>query len=406
MKSHIKFFSINLYSLSVAIVAMLFIYLTGSKANFWNAVAQVDANDVFEYVKMSKVAPSFPTNAIAPHFAQRFIIHYLIGCTSQFFRLTLENTYIIFNGLMIFLIFFYSIRLILKRTSELSLALILFSIFAFSPFSFRLNVMVPGLIADLLFVLGMIVALDGINDKKILKIFLGMLLAVIGKQIAILILPGILFLCFKSMQCIFNKLRTYFFTGSLGFVVIAFWKFQVEFTKSFSLDNRITVKILLSIFPWLFSSTFSVVKLFEHLFRIFVPLFPFIVILIFLSKNKFKKMFTTENIGFLLVIIGPMTYAFLPGPIVQMGNQSRYVGYALLPCLLLTLNIIPTLNYKFTKYDFLILGILLITFTYNHRYCLIQSSPAVFILIHLLSIVFLVFWIKHVKRKSINQYNQ
>ena len=83
--------------------------------------------DVISYTQLAKVAPALPVDSdvIIKHVAQRFLIPYLIGLTSNFLNIELYTTFKIFT--FIFIIFYiYIINYIRKKLSFNFLNSILF----------------------------------------------------------------------------------------------------------------------------------------------------------------------------------------------------------------------------------------------------------------------------------------
>ena len=171
----------------------------------------------------------------------------------------------------------------------------------------------------------------------------------------------------------------------------------LSYTASiFGGPNALTLTILLSIFPWLLSDRYSLALLFEHIFRILLPLFPFIVIIV-MSPSKWQEkrviLSTTESYALILVILGPMAYAFLPGPEFLAGNQSRFTGLALLPMSILTLKFLKNIKICLSPFDFIwLLGVFL-CLTYHHRYTIFQSTPITFFITQMIGISALIGWL-------------
>jgi hypothetical protein len=156
--------------------------------------------------------------------------------------------------------------------------------------------------------------------------------------------------------------------------------------------------VLFALFPWLVSDQFSVSRFAEHISRVLVPLLPFIGILMLAWWRRIKvrevlrRLMAPENVALILMVLGPMAYAFLPGPQVQMGNQSRYVALSMLPMALLTLRCLPDVRLDFSWGDYLWLGFVLCGISYHHRYTAVQATPGIFAAVHLLSLLCLLGW--------------
>lgn len=99
-----------------------------------------------------------------------------------------------------------------------------------------------------------------------------------------------------------------------------------------------------------------------------------------------------EVLAWVLMILGPMAYAFLPGPEVQMGNQSRYIGPVMLPLAILVLKTLPDIKLKLCLVDYLVLGAALLLLSYHHRYTMLQASPMIFLATQFLGMGLLASW--------------
>ena len=106
----IKFLLFVLYSL-------IFLLITTDYLSLHALIYTANQTDVISYISIAKEAPSFPNNnnIIIQHVAQRFLIPYIIGSTSNFLNLEIFLTYKIFTfifiGLLIYSIFFLVLKL-------------------------------------------------------------------------------------------------------------------------------------------------------------------------------------------------------------------------------------------------------------------------------------------------------
>lgn len=376
-------------------IFLLFLLVTNLSLSFEEGIDWVDANDVYSYLKISTVAPILPTEKVAYHFSQRFIPHYIVGCISHYSGLNLSTSYQLLNILLLYSIFIISFNLINKFSSNILISLVFFSYLVLSPFTFRLNIMVPGLLADLVFILGMSITICGIVYKRLLLILLGIFIALIGKQMILLALPGVLLSTYAFLITSYGRSKSLFIILLIGFYTILSYFLLINFTSNFAFPNSIVGNVLFGLFFWIFNREFSLRLLAEHILRIMLPVIP-IIMLLLMTPNKIDRIrkLNLMNIGFLLMFLGPVSYAFFPGPAVQMGNQSRYVASALLPLILFTLSIIKNCKLEFKKIDYFIYLCFLIFFTYHHKYAFMTSTQITFFITQLISFIFLYYIIK------------
>jgi len=145
----------------------------------------------------------------------------------------------------------------------------------------------------------------------------------------------------------------------------------------------------------LLSDRFTLSYFSEHVFRILLPLMPFILIWSLapgLLSKKLNVLSWGEFFAWMLIILGPIAYAFLPGPEVQMGNQSRYVGSVMLPLAILVLKTLPNIKLRLQLIDHVVLAAVLLVLSYHHRYTILQATPVVFFATQLLGMAALSCW--------------
>lgn len=378
-----------------------FLLLTKYHLPFNEAIAWVQATDVYSYLVVSAAAPNLPTESIAFHYSQRWLPHYLVGCMAVFGDMELERAYSISSGAIVVSLLVLVWVILLQVARDQTLGILIFLLLALSVFSVRLYILVPGLISDLIYVLGFGVALGGCIARRYSMIILGMLLATTGKQLSLLVLPGIALYIYVIWRNELGRVRALSMGIMLSLVVIAYNQLLIYTSAGFALPNSITGNVLFSFFPWLLSDRFSLRLLSEHVFRILLPLLPFILIWGLAPGalvHKAQTLRTGEPLALMLMILGPMAYALLPGPEVQMGNQSRYVASVMLPMAILVLKTLPDIKLQLRWVDYLVLSAVLLILSYHHRYTLLQATPVVFLATQLAGLFVLACWM--IKRKA------
>jgi hypothetical protein len=343
----------------------------------------------------SSTAPNLPSENIPFHFSQRWIPHYLVGCLAFFGDMDLGFAYILSNGVVIASILLLAYNILLQVSKDETFGILFFLLFALSVFAFRLYIFVPGLFVDLVYVLGLALALKGCISTRFSLIVMGMLVATMGKQMSLLVLPGLVLYIYIVWGGLLGRVKAFLMGAFLSLVVITFYQFLIYSSEGFALPNSITANVLFAIFPWLLSDRFTLYFFSEHVFRILLPLMPFILIWSLAPGGLFKKVNVLswgEFLAWMLIILGPMAYAFLPGPEVQMGNQSRYVGSVILPMAILILRTLPNIKLRLQLIDYVVLAAVLLVLSYHHRYTILQATPVVFFATQLLGMAALACW--------------
>jgi hypothetical protein len=389
-------------NLVYSLLVVLFLFATRPIFSFYGAKDWVSADDVNSYLVMAKAAPSFPKERIAFHFAQRIIPHYTVGMLSHLSGLSVEQSYEICNFLLVSAIVLLSSMLFQVTSGDIFLSFFLVSLALISPYSLRLNVLVAGLMADLVFILGLLISLLGIEKKSKLAILAGLLIATSGKQMSLLVLPGILVLTYDSFRETSNKRSLLAFCVALFVATYGFYKFLGMITADFWIPNFITGNVLFAFFPWLFSSEFSIAQLADHLFRIIIPILPFIFVGMFFFSKNWRKLVNAKSLGYLLIVLGPIAYAFLPGPLIQQANQSRYVGSILIPLALLLKLLIDGKGMQWSKLEKIFLVGILALFSYHYKFSIPASSVKIFLVVHFSTLFVLLIYFRIKSTQLIN----
>lgn len=384
--------------LVVVVLVLVFLYATTYQLPFTAAIDWVQATDVYSYLHISESAPGLPAERIAYHFSQRWIPHYLVGIVSVLFSVDLGMVYTLAVLFLAFAIAWISLAVLRRGTPHAGFACLLFLIVSLSAFSYRLVIFVPGLLIDLVCVLGLAITLSGLVNRKFGWILFGMVVATLGKQLSLLLLPGVLLYTLAVFGRAGGKRAALIRCFCIGAVTVGTYALLIATSAHFAYPNSITRTVLFALFPWLVSAQFSVSAFAEHISRVLVPLLPFLGMLTLAwwrritMRQAMRRLMEPENVALILMVLGPMAYAFLPGPQVQMGNQSRYVALSMLPMALLTLRCLPDIRLAFSRGDCFWLGAVLCGISYHHRYTAVQATPGVFVAVHLLSLVGLLGW--------------
>lgn len=384
--------------LAIVLPVLLFLHVTTYQLPFLASIDWVHATDVYSYLHISESAPGLPAQRIAYHFSQRWIPHYLVGTVSVLCSIDLSMVYRLAVLMLTLAITLISFGVLWRSARDAEFACLLFLIVSLSTFSYRLIIFVPGLFGDLVCGLGLAITLSGLIGRKIGLILFGMVVATLGKQLSLLLLPGVLL----YTLAVFGRAQ-----GKRAALVKCFWVSALTIgtyylmtvtSANFAYPNTITWAVLFALFPWLMSPQFSVSQFLAHFSRVLFPLLPFIGILTLACWRRImvgemlRRLMVLENLALILMALGPMAYAVLPGPHIQMGNQSRYVALSMLPVALLTLRCLPDFRLALSGGDYLWLGAVLCGISYHHRYTAVQATVGVFVWVHLLSLACLLSW--------------
>jgi hypothetical protein len=390
---------------AIVLASLGFLHVTTHWSSLMAAIELVQATDAYYYLAIANVTPALPVDLLPYHFAQRWMPHYLVGLVATAPSLSIERAYLLVGLVLCLAIFWLSLVTILNEVKDRGVAILLFLFIVLSPFAYRLFIFVPALLADLVFVLGLAVVLRGLLLGRLSWVVVGMVLATSGKQMSLLLLPGVLLYTWSRFSVSSGRPRALANCLVVLVATVIAYAFLIKTSAHFSLQNSITSSILFALFPWLFSAHFSPSLLAEHFFRILIPTAPFFGVLVLAWRkvaincsdrpNFTNQLFTLESVSLLLMVLGPMAYAFLPGPQVQMGNQSRYVALTLLPLALLVGRLLPEIRLQTDARDYLVFALLACGYSYHHRYTVVQANPSLFLVVHVAALIGVLVWFSY-----------
>lgn len=153
-------------------------------------VPHVWGNDVESYIAIAAAAPQFPERAVGSAYAGRWVPHWAVGALQGLTGLSLHATYwTVALGLVVGLLV---VACAVFASADLSPGLgpIGVAAFALAPYaSIRATLTAPGLLQDLVFVLGLAVCLVGLLRVSPALVLGGIVLALCGRQTMLLVLP-------------------------------------------------------------------------------------------------------------------------------------------------------------------------------------------------------------------------
>lgn len=171
--------------LVVAMVAWLLLTTTWLS---WSSQFRA-SGDSQSYIRMARAAPGLPSSSIGSAYTDRFVPHYAVGLTSRALGVQVEVVYCAFSGVVLLGVVLVARAILLRLVAprwpvSLGLAVLLLN-----PYFFRTYLPFPALYADPLFVLGLAVAILGLVDRRLVILGLGVVIAVLARQTALLAVP-------------------------------------------------------------------------------------------------------------------------------------------------------------------------------------------------------------------------
>ena len=251
----------------------IFILLTTEYLSLEDIIYVAKQTDVISYTQLAKVAPALPVDSdvIIKHVAQRFLIPYLIGLTSNFLNIELYTTFKIFT--FIFIIFYiYIINYIRKKLSFNFLnSILFFSILFLNPYIVRNHLFQPVQAHDILFFsMGLVFAFTIIKRNYFLNILTTIFCVFLRQTSIAMVVASSIFLSLNK------KFKNFF-------VLIIFY------TLLFLLIINIGNSISKDVFPihLTYGLLFYDFSNFDKLFKFFLlPFVAFFPLFIFLLDQK------------------------------------------------------------------------------------------------------------------------
>jgi hypothetical protein len=316
---------------------ILFLFLTNSYFSLEDSL-KYGAADGYFYNIIAEKFPNFPNEKMSAHYAQRFIIPYLIGFISKVFFIETILTFRILTILLIFII----IYLFKNINEELGINKITIfissSILVLNPYLFRFYLSNPTIIVDLFFIIGFLGLILSIIKNNKLFFYFFFIIGLISRQTALAFLISS-FVCFFFQKKKFFKKRDLIFLSLITIITFLFIK---NITDQISFSNSFPWKSTTGIFHYFFRN-FNIINLFIFLTLPLIGYFQIIFFYFLIKKNK--KKFSIDKI-FIFILSATVVIILQPifgGPLITGKNIIRLTLLAL-PAILILINRKYSLN--------------------------------------------------------------
>lgn len=156
----------------------------------WQAgIAATGGQDVHQYELMSRAAPGLPTGPVGSAYTARFFVHWSVGALADVAGVSVEVAYRVL-GLVAVAGFVLVARLCLLRLGLAGWPLRLcLALAVLNPYALRYYMLVPGYLSDVVFQLGLAVALLGVLSRRFSTLLVGLVLAVLARQTIVAVAP-------------------------------------------------------------------------------------------------------------------------------------------------------------------------------------------------------------------------
>ena len=262
---------------------LVFIFFT-NKYYDANELVLINQLDSLSYMAIANSAPSYSSEIIPYHHAQRVFFPYLIGIFANFFSLDVFNSFKFFNFITLFLIIHLHYLIIKRLKTDLFFSIISISLLVLNPYIFRYSISVPTMINDTIFILSLYLFLLSFKlnyNYNLFSIFLGLT----SRQNGIFLFIANYINIFFQKKFMFWKDKNFIF--SILILLIIFF-ISNHYASKVSIQ-KFDYKHIYGIFEW-FSNSWNFIEFIKWILLPLYSYFPVIIVFFIFRKPKvFQK---------------------------------------------------------------------------------------------------------------------
>lgn len=297
------------------------------------AIIRAIAPDTDHYIRIAEAAPSLTDVKLPFHHAQRFVLSYSVGVLS---RMAHVQTHVGFQVASILL----GIAILVQLGSVLAgygllaaQSSVLLALFALNPWAYRFYVAFPELSSDLVFVLGAVIVVRGLSDGSAKLLLLGQIIASLGRQTGMLLLPmiGVWLLCDTPHWKLRNRSWRLLLLASTVAAGIGVLLITSVLGSRFAMSNRIPA--IAAGFRWYFSE-FDVSQFLSFAEGLLIALLPSLLLLISLGRFRSRAP-RAETPALMTGTVFVLLQPVVASPPNVGGNAARLAVLGLVPLLVL-----------------------------------------------------------------------
>ena len=360
----------------------VFILLTNIYFPFDLAVTICGQADMQSYYDIAHSAPFVPEHTIAYHHAQRAYLPFLLGSIANLFSLNPDFLVMAMNSLLL-----VGMILVFMKTIEIigvdeNLKILLLALICLNPYISRYFSLFYYMVNDTLFMFGFVLVVYAMVANSVRYLLIGVLLAALGRQTALLLLPAASIYLFMYHNG-HSKIKALLAVAFIVFSVVAIYMIGGYFAGLTGAKNQ-NASSVTSFFLWLSDFKLSKLKILaEFYIRGLVGQITIVVLFVvyyFVVRPKyFDKLFLLIVFLSVSVWIQPL----LAGPDNAGNNIVRLCIYSF-PGLVVAFALLSTKNYsiKLNIKTLTVVVLLLALTSIHHRWSWIGSlaikEPQVF----------------------------
>ncbi|MCS6808244.1 MAG: hypothetical protein RML40_03490 [Bacteroidota bacterium] len=322
--------------------------LTNRWLTYSEGIDILKASDTRSYMTIAQAAPHFPAlapDALLPtNHAVRFVVPYLVGVCSHAIGIPCEQGFLAATLCFFSLIVWTTHRILQHLQLTDSQYMLAMALLIFNPYMFRYYLAVPAMVNDLVFVAGLgyilLGLVQGSQQGGFSTVVVGSLIAVLGRQNMLVILPALAVWLIRGTQWQSDTLTKPLLRSTLLIAsVIALYVVLERSIVSFSVRGMES-GALTGFIRWIIepSEHNKVLVLAEYSLRLIICPLMLIAFLIAITLHlrlqglplQIIASQTPKEFWFSLLIAASLFgFAFLGGPSLFMTGVTRYVSHAL-----------------------------------------------------------------------------
>lgn len=322
-----------------SIFLILFLSLTNQYFDYPESIIFGGADGEY-YINISKSFPGLAESEMMPIHAERFFFYYIFGFFSKLLNIEVYYVYRFFVFIILGLVNIFLILICKSKNLDLRLTLIILSLINLNPYISRLNIAVPTVINDLIFIFGLTLFLYSLESRKTKILITSLIILFFARQTSIAIIISLIFTKFVYREKFFFNNKKIFLI-ILGFFFIYFINYQysshvfndpsyrweqyspeMRLFGFFLQDVAIGQKLLFLTLPFLS----------------FFPLFLYIFIFRKLKKITFSLPEDPKIFFYLFICLLIVLQPILSGFLVTGRNIIRLTTLAYIPIIFLLVN--------------------------------------------------------------------
>jgi hypothetical protein len=372
--------------------ALLFFGLLLLLSNRWltyeEGITLLKASDTRTYMALARSAPALEQHPDAEfHHLQRVAGPWVVGTFARITGVSHETSFLLFALLLILGFLYILHRILVTLGLEGHAYLLCMSLALFNPYVVRYYLAVPGMLADLIFVVGMGIAALGLLRGGFAAVAIGLTIAALGRQTALLTFPGFTLWFFLGeawqdrplgKKCLYSAIVLAIVTGV--YVLSTYLARLMGSTGS-------NLSVWGGLYRWLRDS-FDLGVLIELAIKAVLPLsFPLLILAGFARGTRQRIVDRRASLLCFFIIICLLSQPLLGDPTLFMSNMNRYSSqvfiWALIPLVVALAKTKALRDIDPITYGVLIAS--LVTGSFQHVYTFIggdTSNAARFALIY------------------------